>query len=307
MRIGTRGSPLALAQARETRARLAAAHGVEQDAISLTIIRTTGDAIQNRPLTEIGGKGLFTKEIEEALVAGEIDAAVHSMKDVPTWLPAGLVVEHLLPREDPRDAFFSPHGTKIADLPQGAVVGTASLRRQAQILARRPDLKAVTLRGNVATRLRKLAEGEVDATLLAVAGLKRLGEADRIVAALAPEEMLPAVGQGAIGLEIRADDEKTRGLLDAIACRDTGVRVAAERALLAQLDGSCKTPIAGLAELEDGGLLRLRGLVALPDGSRLHEDELRGPVAEAEALGRRLGERLQEAAGPAFLAAITAP
>ncbi|MGE5766397.1 MAG: hydroxymethylbilane synthase [Bacteroidota bacterium] len=309
IRLGTRGSPLALAQAEEVRRRLAAAHPplAAKGAVAVVVIKTTGDRIQDRALSEIGGKGLFTKEIEEALVAGEIDAAVHSMKDVPTWLPAGLVVEHLLPREDPRDAFFSPHGTKIADLPQGAVVGTASLRRQAQILARRPDLKAVTLRGNVATRLRKLAEGEVDATLLAVAGLKRLGEADRIVAALAPEEMLPAVGQGAIGLEIRADDEKTRGLLDAIACRDTGVRVAAERALLAQLDGSCKTPIAGLAELEDGGLLRLRGLVALPDGSRLHEDELRGPVAEAEALGRRLGERLQEAAGPAFLAAITAP
>jgi hydroxymethylbilane synthase len=309
LRLGTRGSPLALAQAAEVRRRLAAAHPelAAEGAVATVIIKTTGDRIQDRALSEIGGKGLFTKEIEEALIAGEIDAAVHSMKDVPTWLPEGLTVEHLLPREDPRDAFFSPHGTRLADLPRGAVVGTASLRRQAQILARRPDLKVVTFRGNVATRLRKLAEGEVDATLLAVAGLKRLGEADRIVAALAPEEMLPAVGQGAIGLEIRADDSRTRELLDAIACRDTGLRIAAERALLAQLDGSCKTPIAGLAELEDGGTLRLRGLIALPDGSALHSAELRAPAAEAESLGRRLGEQLQAAAGPAFLAAITAP
>lgn len=309
LRLGTRGSPLALAQAEEVRRRLAAAHPelAAEQAVAIVVIKTTGDRIQDRALSEIGGKGLFTKEIEEALVAGEVDAAVHSMKDVPTWLPDGLTVDHLLPREDPRDAFFSPHGRCPAELPQGAVVGTASLRRQAQVLARRPDLKVVTFRGNVATRLRKLAAGEVDATLLAVAGLRRLGEAARITATLAPEEMLPAVGQGAIGLEIRADDAPTRALLDAIACRDTGVRIAAERALLAQLDGSCKTPIAGLAELEDGGVLRLRGLIALPDGSALHAAELRGPRSEAEALGRRLGEELQAAAGPAFLAAITAP
>ncbi|MGF1591767.1 MAG: hydroxymethylbilane synthase [Kiloniellaceae bacterium] len=310
LRLGTRGSPLALAQAEEVRRRLGAAHPdlAAEGAVAVVVIKTTGDRIQDRALSEIGGKGLFTKEIEEALIAGEIDAAVHSMKDVPTWLPAGLTVDHLLPREDPRDAFFSPHGTRIADLPQGAVVGTASLRRQAQILARRPDLKVVNIRGNVATRLRKLAEGEVDATLLAVAGLKRLGEAERITAALAPEEMLPAVGQGAIGLEIRGDDTTTRARLDAIACAETMTRVGAERALLAQLDGSCKTPIAGLAELFDGGArLRLRGLVALPDGSRLHADAVEGPTSEAQALGRRLGERLQAAAGPAFLAAITAP
>ncbi|MPZ08983.1 MAG: hydroxymethylbilane synthase [Kiloniellaceae bacterium] len=309
IRLGTRGSPLALAQAHEVHRRLGEAHPelATEGAVAIVAIKTTGDRIQDRALSEIGGKGLFTKEIEEALIAGEIDAAVHSMKDVPTWLPAGLVVEHLLPREDPRDAFFSPHGARLADLPEGAVVGTASLRRQAQVLARRPDLKMATLRGNVATRLRKLAEGEVDATLLAVAGLKRLGEAGKITAALAPEEMLPAVGQGAIGLEIRTDDARTRSLLDAIACRDSGVRVAAERALLAQLDGSCKTPIAGLAEIEAGGMLRLRGLIALPDGSRLHAAEITGPLAEAEALGRALGEQLQAVAGPDFLAAITAP
>jgi len=308
LRLGTRGSPLALAQAQEVRRRLAEAHPelAPEDAVAIVVIKTTGDMIQDRALSEIGGKGLFTKEIEEALLAQRIDAAVHSMKDVPTWLPDGLTVEHLLPREDVRDAFFSPHGPRLADLPEGAVVGSASLRRQAQILAARPDLKVVNFRGNVATRLRKLAEGEVDATLLAVAGLKRLGEGDRITGALSPDEMLPAVGQGAIGLEIRADDARTRAWLDAISCAETTWRVTAERALLAELDGSCKTPIAGLAELhDDGKTLRLRGLVALPDGSRVHAAELSGPVDEAAALGKTLGERLKAAGGPEFFAAIT--
>ena len=306
LRLGTRGSPLALAQAEETRRRLAAAHPelAETGAVAIVVIKTTGDKIQDRALSEIGGKGLFTKEIEEALLSGEIDAAVHSMKDVPTWLPDGLVVEHLLPREDPRDAFFSPHGTHITDLPEGAVVGSASLRRQAQVLAKRPDLKVVNFRGNVATRLRKLAEGEVDATLLAVAGLKRLGEADRITAALEPEEMLPAVGQGAVGLEIRADDDRTRGWLDAIACAETTIRLTAERAFLAELDGSCKTPIAGLAELSEGSL-RLRGLIALPDGSQSHAGERTGAPGEAAALGKALGEDLKTAGGAAFIAEIT--
>ncbi len=306
-RLGTRGSPLALAQAREVRARLAAAHQAlaAEDAIEIVVIKTTGDRIQDRALAEIGGKGLFTKEIEEALLAGDIDAAVHSMKDVPTWLPDGLVVEHVLPREDPRDAFFSPHGRSIADLPEGARVGTSSLRRQAQVLAVRPDLRVAPLRGNVATRLRKLDEGQVDATLLAVAGLRRLGEAEKITAALSTDEMLPAVAQGAIGLEIRADDQRSRALLDALHCAESGLRVVAERALLATLEGSCRTPIAGLAELtEDGGTLRLRGLVALPDGSVVHGAERRGPPAEAEALGEALGEELLAAAGPGFIDAI---
>lgn len=306
LRLGTRGSPLALAQAHEVRRRLADAHPelAGEDAVAVVVIKTTGDKVQDRALSEIGGKGLFTKEIEEALIAGEIDAAVHSMKDVPTWLPEGLTVEHLLPREDPRDAFFSPHGPRIADLPRGAVVGSASLRRQAQILAARPDLKVVNFRGNVATRLRKLSEGEVDATLLAVAGLKRLGEADKITAALEPEEMLPAVGQGAIGLEIRAADARARGWLDAICCAETIDRLAAERAFLAELDGSCKTPIAGLAELA-GDSLRLRGLVALPDGSKVHAGEIDGPRAEAAELGKALGERLKAAGGPDFFALVT--
>ena len=307
LRLGTRGSPLALAQAHEVRRRLGEAHPdlAGEDAVAIVVIKTTGDKIQDRALSEIGGKGLFTKEIEDALLAKQIDAAVHSMKDVPTWLPDGLTVEHLLPREDVRDAFFSPHGPRITDLPQGAVVGSASLRRQAQILAARPDLKVVNFRGNVATRLRKLAEGEVDATLLAVAGLKRLGEGDKITGALAPEEMLPAVGQGAIGLEIREDDAQARRWLDAICCAETTQRVTAERALLAELDGSCKTPIAGLAEIADGGTLRLRGLVALPDGSKVHADEISGPLAEAAQLGKTLGDRLKAAGGPEFFAAIT--
>jgi hydroxymethylbilane synthase len=308
IRLGTRGSPLALAQADEARRRLGAAHPdlAAEGAVAIVVIKTTGDRIQDRALSEIGGKGLFTKEIEEALLAGEIDAAVHSMKDVPTWLPEGLVIEHLLPREDPRDAIFSPHGPRVADLPRRAVVGTASLRRQAQLLAVRPDLKVVNFRGNVATRLRKLADGEVDATLLAVAGLVRLGEADKITAALAPEEMLPAVGQGAIGLEIRADDGRARTWLNAITCAETTLRVVTERALLAELDGSCKTPIAGLAELiGDGKVLRLRGLVALPDGSEVHAAELQGPSGDPLGLGKALGEQLKAAGGANFFAAIT--
>ena len=212
LRLGTRGSPLALAQANEVRARLAAVHPElsEQAAVEIVVITTTGDQVQDRTLAEIGGKGLFTKEIEEALLAGRIDAAVHSMKDVPTWLPEGLEISTILPREDPRDAIFSAGGQDLAGLPAGSVVGTASLRRQAQVLLARPDLKVVPLRGNVETRLRKLAEGQVDATLLAMAGLKRLGKAGEVSAVLAPEDMLPAVAQGAIGLEIRADDGAVR-------------------------------------------------------------------------------------------------
>ncbi len=307
-RLGTRGSPLALAQAHEVRARLAAAHDAlaAPEAVEIVVIKTTGDRIQDRALAEIGGKGLFTKEIEEALLADQIDAAVHSMKDVPTWLPEGLVVDHVLPREDPRDAFFSPHGDSLAALPEGALVGTSSLRRQAQVLIARPDLKVAPLRGNVATRLRKLADGEVDATLLAVAGLRRLGEAERITAALSVEEMLPAVAQGAIGLEIRAADDRSRAFLDAISCAESGLRIAAERALLAILEGSCRTPIAGLAELsEDKQGLRLRGLVALPDGSVVHSAERRGPADDPIGLGESLGQELLAAAGQDFFDAIT--
>ncbi len=308
LRLGTRGSPLALAQANEVRARLAAAHAeLAGDAVEIVVIATTGDKIQDRTLAEIGGKGLFTKEIEEALAEGRIDAAVHSMKDVPTWLPEGLEISAILPREDPRDALISGRGDSLAALPAGAVVGTASLRRQAQVLLARPDLRVVPFRGNVQTRLRKLAEGQVDATLLAMAGLKRLGMSAEATAVLAPEVMLPAVAQGAIGLEIRGDDAGTRGYLAALDDRDSAIRVEAERACLAVLDGSCRTPIAAFAELDDGGgELRLRALVCLPDGSQVHRAERRGAAAAAAALGRDAGAELRAAAGPAFFAALAA-
>ncbi len=312
LRLGTRGSPLALAQAREVRARLGAAHAElePEAAVEIVVIKTTGDTVQDRTLAEIGGKGLFTKEIEEALLEGRIDAAVHSMKDVPTWLPEGLAIAAVLPREDPRDALVSARGDSLAALPRGAVVGTASLRRQAQVLLARPDVKVVPFRGNVQTRLHKLAEGEVDATLLAVAGLKRLGLAERITAVLEPEVMLPAVAQGAIGVETRADDGDTRGFLEALNDRTSALRVTAERACLEVLDGSCRTPIAALAEIlgtapgDASGEIRLRGLVCLPDGSAAHRAERRGSLADAEALGREVGAELRGAAGPAFFAAL---
>jgi hydroxymethylbilane synthase len=301
VRIGTRGSPLALAQAREVRARLIAARpDLDEDTVTITVIKTTGDRVLDRPLADIGGKGLFTKEIEDALLESSVDIAVHSMKDVPTWLPDGLTIACLLPREDPRDALIARDGLTFADLPAGAVIGTASLRRQAQVLARRPDLKVVSLRGNVGTRLDKLAQGQVDATMLALAGLRRLGKADVVTAILDPSEMLPAVAQGAIGLECRADDEATRELLALINHAETETRVAAERALLARLDGSCHTPIAGLAELA-GDTLTLRGLIAKTDGSAIVDDVVSGPASEAAALGAELGEILLGRAGPGFL------
>src|SRR5262245_51024667 len=215
LRIGTRGSPLALAQAEELKRRLGEAHPAlrKAGAVAIAVIKTTGDKVQDRKLMEIGGKGLFTKEIEEALLAGTIDCAIHSAKDMETFLPDGLIIGCILPREDPRDALFAKKAKSIADLPKGAVVGTSSLRRQAQLLARRPDLRVVSLRGNVETRLKKLAAGEVDATLLAIAGLKRLGLAEKAKAVLSPEEMLPAVAQGALAAEIRADNEDTRAVL----------------------------------------------------------------------------------------------
>jgi len=310
LRIGTRGSPLALAQAHETRDRLAAAHPdlAESGACEIVVIKTTGDRVRDRALAEVGGKGLFTKEIEAALVDGRIDAAVHSMKDVPTWLPEGLEIAAVLPREDPRDAFLSPHGRRIADLPQGAVFGTASLRRQAQVMAMRPDLTCALLRGNVDTRLKKLADGEVDATMLAVAGLRRLARDGESHAALDPDEILPAVGQGAIGLEVRGDDRRTQDLVRLIDDPVSFRRVAAERACLDVLDGSCRTPIAVLAEPEEASQgLRLRALVAEPDGSAVYRSEASGPgaeVAEAEALGRAVGRELRQLAGEAFFAAL---
>ena len=306
LRLGTRGSPLALVQAREVAARLAAARPelAAPGAIETKIVKTTGDRVRDRPLAEIGGKGLFTKEIEAALQAGEIDVAVHSMKDVPTWLPEGLVIAAVLPRADPRDAFFSRHPGGLAELPRGARLGTASLRRQAQVLAARPDLEAVNLRGNVDTRLAKLAAGEIDAMLLAVAGLERLGRPFDAAQIMAPDDLLPAAGQGAIGLEIRAEDRATADLVAAVDDADAALCLAAERACLAVLDGSCRTPIGAFAEL-DGAGLRLRALVAQPDGSALFRAEDVGPRADAVALGESLGRRLRRDAGEAFFAALS--
>jgi hydroxymethylbilane synthase len=301
LRLGTRGSPLALAQAHMVRGTLAAAHGIDPAGIEVVVIRTTGDRIQDRPLAEAGGKGLFTKEIEEALSDGRIDLAVHSSKDMPTVLPAGLVLSAFLPREDVRDAFVSRTAPSLEALPQGATVGTVSLRRQAQLLRKRPDLKIVTLRGNVETRLRKLDEGVADATLLALAGLKRLGLADAATAVLGVDDFLPAVGQGAIGIETRESDAKTNLLLNAIDHRDTSLALAAERAFLAVLDGSCRTPIGGHATVS-GDRLSFRGMIIKPDGSEAFEASRSGPIAEAAALGADAGAELKGRAGPDFFA-----
>jgi hydroxymethylbilane synthase len=303
LRLGTRGSPLALTQARMVREVLAAAHGFAPERIELNVIRTSGDRIQDRPLSEAGGKGLFTKEIEEALAAGEIDLAVHSSKDMPTVLPPGLVLNAFLKREDPRDAFVSRKAKSIAELPRGAIVGTASLRRQAMVKRQRPDLIVVGLRGNVETRLRKLDEGVADATLLALAGLKRLGLADAATAVLDVDEFLPAVGQGAIGIETRANDDRTRRLLDPINHADTAIALAAERSFLATLDGSCRTPIAGHATVS-GGRLRFRGMVVKPDGSQAHETSREGDVRDAEKLGADAGRELNGRAGPDFFSSL---
>jgi hydroxymethylbilane synthase len=301
LRIGSRGSPLALAQAHEVQRRLAAACGIAAERIEIKTIRTTGDAIQDRPLAAAGGKGLFTKEIEEALLAQNIDLAVHSSKDMPTVLPDGLLLDAFLPREDPRDAFISRKAKRLRDLPHGAVVGTASLRRQAMVKRLRADLKVVTLRGNVETRLRKLDAGEADATLLAVAGLKRLGLLASATMILDADAFLPAVGQGAIGIETRADDERTRALVTKINDVDTAMALAAERAFLAVLDGSCRTPIAGHARVSDG-VLRFRGMILRPDGSEAHEAAREGRCAAAAELGADAGRELKDRAGPDFFA-----
>jgi hydroxymethylbilane synthase len=299
LKIGTRGSPLALWQAHEVRRCLMAGFALPQAAFEVVVIKVTGDQIQDKALREIGGKGLFTREIEEALLDGGIDIAVHSMKDMPTLQPEGLVLDCYLKRADVRDAFVSPRYGSIAELPLGAVVGSSSLRRRAQLALRRPDLKLVEFRGNVQTRMRKLDEGVADATFLAMAGLTRLGMADVARSAIAPEEMLPAVAQGAIGVERRSADARVAGLLDAIHDRETGLRLAAERAFLARLDGSCETPIAGLAVIE-GDELWLRGEILRPDGSASLTGERRGPVATGAALGVDLAEELLGRAGPGF-------
>jgi hydroxymethylbilane synthase len=302
LRIGSRGSPLALKQAEIVRTALIAAHPdlAEPGAIDIVPIRTTGDRIQDRTLAEAGGKGLFTKEIEEALLAGAVDLAVHSAKDMQTWLPNGLAIGAVLPREDPRDVLISNTGAgSLGALPPAALLGTASLRRQAQALMRRPDLKVVPFRGNVETRLKKLSAGMADATLLALAGLKRLGR-ENVGVVLEPQEMLPAAGQGVIAVEIRAGDRRMEVLLDPVNHGRTAACLAAERALLAALDGSCRTPIAALAEPEAQSL-RLRALIALPDGSQAYEDTLTAPLGDAVLLGDEVGRRLLAKAGADFL------
>jgi hydroxymethylbilane synthase len=299
LRIGSRGSPLALVQAREVQGRIAAAADVEAGTIEIKVIRTTGDSLQDRPLAEAGGKGLFTKEIEEALLAGSIDLAVHSSKDLPTLLPPGVVLVGFLAREDVRDAFISRKAKSLYDLAHGAVVGTASPRRQAMVKRLRPDLGVATLRGNVETRLRKLDAGEIDATLLAVAGLKRLGLLSTATAILDPDEFVPAVGQGAIGIETRADDSRTRALVAAIDDADTSTALAAERAFLAVLDGSCRTPIGGYAKFEQG-TLRFRGIIIKPDGSEAFEAVREGPRDAAAELGADAGRELRALASADF-------
>jgi hydroxymethylbilane synthase len=299
LKIGTRGSPLALAQAYETRDRLAAAFDLPQEAFAIVVIKTTGDRVQDRPLKEIGGKGLFTREIEEDLLSEKIDIAVHSMKDMPVLQPDGLVLDCYLPREDPRDAFVSPAFAGLDDLQSGAVVGTSSLRRKAQVLLNRPDLSVVEFRGNVQTRLKKLDAGVAHCTFLATAGLNRLDMTDVPATPISENDMLPAVAQGAIGIERRINDHRVAELLSAIQDSETGQRLAAERAFLTALDGSCETPIAGLAEL-DGATLRLRGQVLRPDGSESIDDDQTCPIEDGAALGKEMAVRILNHAGPGF-------
>ena len=297
-KIGTRGSPLALWQAHEVRRCLMAAYSLPEAAFEIVVIKVTGDQILDKALKEIGGKGLFTREIEEALLDGGIDIAVHSMKDMPTVQPAGLILDCYLPREDVRDGFVSPAVAGLMDLPQGATVGSSSLRRRAQLAHRRPDLKLVEFRGNVQTRMKKLEDGVAVATFLAMAGLNRLGMAQH-AKPIAVTEMLPAVAQGAIGVERRLADPRAEAMLAAIHHTPTGQQLVAERGFLARLDGSCETPIAGLAVLE-GSTLWLRGEILRPDGTRVISGDLRGPVADAAAIGAALADQVLAEAGPGF-------
>ncbi len=290
---------MALAQAYETRDRLSAAFELPQDAFAIIVIKTTGDRVQDRPLKEIGGKGLFTREIEEDLLSGKIDIAVHSMKDMPVLQPEGLVLDCYLPREDPRDAFVSPGLTGLYQLQPGAVVGTSSLRRKSQVLLNWPELKIVEFRGSVQTRLKKLTDGVAKCTFLAMAGLNRLEMANVPATPIPVSDMLPAVAQGAIGIERRVNDYRVAELLTPIHDTETGQRLAAERAFLTALDGSCETPIAGLAEL-DGTTLRLRGQVLRPDGSEAIDDDQTCSIEDGAALGQEMALRILEHAGPGF-------
>ena len=299
LKIGTRGSPLALAQAVETRVRLMKAWDWPDEAFEVVVIQTSGDRIQDRPLRLVGGKGLFTREIEDQLLDGQIDIAVHSMKDMPTDQPEGLVLDTFLPREDMRDAFVSQSVNSIASLIEGARVGTSSLRRRAQLMHVRPDLDVVEFRGNVQTRLKKLNDGLASATFLAMAGLNRLNMAHVATVAIEPEQMLPALAQGVIGIERRSNDTKIATLLEPLHDVSTGLQLSCERAFLAALDGSCETPIAGLAVI-DGSNLFLRGEVLRPDGSEKLSGQRLGPIANGAEMGRDLAGDLLSQAGPEF-------
>jgi hydroxymethylbilane synthase len=303
VRIGTRGSPLAMAQAYETRRRLQENFPelCEDGAIEICVLKTQGDMILDKSLMELGGKGLFTKELDVALLADEVDICVHSMKDVPTWIPEGTVLPCTLPREQTNDAFIYKDGSvkTIEDLPDNSVIGTASLRRQSQLMAKNPTFKCVNFRGNVQTRLRKLEDGVVDATLLAIAGLKRMDMDGCATSVLDWDEMLPAVAQGAIGIQCRSDDERSLKYIDALNHVDTKVCIDCERAFLEALDGNCKTPIAGQARIVDGKI-QFRGLIAMPDGSQKFETESSGEIADAKTIGREAGEKLKAEAGDLF-------
>jgi hydroxymethylbilane synthase len=299
LKIGTRGSPLALAQAHETQRRLMEAHGMPAEAFEVVVISTSGDRIQDRPLSEAGGKGLFTKEIEEALLAGGIDIAVHSSKDMPTVLPDGLELSAFLPREDARDAFIGKAAQRIIDLPRGAKVGSSSLRRQALIRRMRPDLDVVMFRGNVQTRLRKLQEGVAEGTILAHAGLKRLGLGHVVTDLMPLDAFPPAPGQGAIGIEARIGDIAVEQMLSAIHDVPTGQALACERAFLAALDGSCRTPIAGYATVA-GGKLVFAGLIISPDGTQSHEVKAEGLALDAADIGTDAARMVRVKAGETF-------
>lgn len=299
LRIGTRGSPLALAQAYETRRRLIEALDVTEDSFEIVVISTSGDRILDRPLKEVGGKGLFTKEIEQEMLDGKIDIAVHSMKDMPVEQPDGLMLGCYLPREDVRDAFVSSHFNNVSDLPSGSKVGTSSLRRKAQLKFFRPDLEVVEFRGNVQTRLKKLSDGVASCTFLAMAGLNRLGLANVAQSAINPSEMLPAIAQGAIGIEWREADKKTADILKKIHHEETAQQLNAERAFLAELDGSCQTPIAGLATIE-GSSLKLTGQVLRTDGSDSISETASSNIEDGPELGRELAQKILAQAGPNF-------
>ena len=299
LRIGTRGSPLALAQAYETRKRLTNALNISEDSFEIVVISTSGDRILDRPLKEVGGKGLFTKEIEQDMLDGKIDIAVHSMKDMPVEQPDGLTLGCYLPREDVRDAFVSSRYKNVNELPSGSKVGTSSLRRKAQLKFSRPDLEVVEFRGNVQTRLKKLKDGVATCTFLAMAGLNRLGLDEVAQSTMNPNEMLPAIAQGAIGIEWREEDEQISDILKKIHHEETGQRLNTERAFLAELDGSCQTPIAGLAIIE-GSSLKFTGQVLRTDGSESISETAFGDIEDGPRLGREMAQKILSQAGPEF-------